>query len=78
MPQAHDANPGDPVTPGADAPPRKRFRMPGLSAQVFIALGLGLVAGIFFGELMTVLEPIGDIFIGLLQMAVWPYIVVSL
>jgi Na+/H+-dicarboxylate symporter/ABC-type amino acid transport substrate-binding protein len=52
--------------------------MPGLSAQVFIALGLGLVAGIFFGELMTVLEPIGDIFIGLLQMAVWPYIVVSL
>jgi Na+/H+-dicarboxylate symporter len=62
----------------AEAPPRKRFRMPGLSAQVFIALGLGLVAGIFFGELMTVVEPIGDIFIGLLQMAVWPYIVVSL
>ena len=52
--------------------------MPSLSAQVFIALGLGLGAGIFFGELMTVLEPIGDIFIGLLQMAVWPYIVVSL
>jgi Na+/H+-dicarboxylate symporter len=45
---------------------------------VFIALGLGLTAGIFFGELMTVVEPIGDIFIGLLQMAVWPYIVVSL
>jgi len=54
------------------------FRMPGLSAQIFIALGLGLAGGIFFGEGMTVVAPIGDIFIALLQMAVWPYIVVSL
>jgi Na+/H+-dicarboxylate symporter/ABC-type amino acid transport substrate-binding protein len=68
----------DDVIKDAGAPGRKRFRMPGLSAQVFIALGLGLVAGVFFGELMTVLEPIGEIFIGLLQMAVWPYIVFSL
>jgi Na+/H+-dicarboxylate symporter/ABC-type amino acid transport substrate-binding protein len=52
--------------------------MPGLSVQVFLSLGLGLLAGVFFGELMTTLEPIGDIFIALLQMAVWPYIVVSL
>ena len=71
-------NPNDVMANGVDAPRRKQFRMPGLSAQVFNALGLGLVAGIFFGELMTVIEPIGDIFIGLLQMAVWPYIVVSL
>ena len=63
---------------GANAPGRKRFRLPGLSAQVFIAIGLGLLAGIFFGEMMTVVEPIGNIFIALLQMAVWPYIVVSL
>jgi hypothetical protein len=66
------------MTAGADVPRREILRMPGLSAQVFIALGLGLVAGIFFGELMTVLEPLGDIFIGLLQMAVWPYIMVAL
>jgi Na+/H+-dicarboxylate symporter len=59
-------------------PRRRRLRLPGLSAQVFIALGLGLLAGLFFGERMVVLEPIGDIFIGLLQMAVWPYIVVAL
>jgi Na+/H+-dicarboxylate symporter len=52
--------------------------MPSLSAQVFIALGLGLVAGVFFGEMMTVLEPLGNVFIALLQMAVWPYIVFSL
>jgi len=69
---------GEAMNDGAKAPPKKRFRMPGLSVQVFIALGLGLVAGIFFGEGMLVLQPIGDIFIGLLQMAVWPYIVVSL
>jgi Na+/H+-dicarboxylate symporter len=52
--------------------------MPGLSAQVFIALGLGLVAGIFFGDMMRVFAPVGDVFIGLLQMSVWPYVVVAL
>jgi Na+/H+-dicarboxylate symporter/ABC-type amino acid transport substrate-binding protein len=52
--------------------------MPSLSVQVFISLGLGLLAGLFFGEMMGVLQPLGDIFIALLQMAVWPYIVVSL
>jgi Na+/H+-dicarboxylate symporter/ABC-type amino acid transport substrate-binding protein len=69
---------GEAVNDGAKVPPKKRLRMPSLSVQVFIALGVGLLAGIFFGELMLVLEPVGDIFIGLLQMAVWPYIVVSL
>jgi Na+/H+-dicarboxylate symporter/ABC-type amino acid transport substrate-binding protein len=63
---------------GGNEPPRAGFRMPSLSAQIFIALGLGLAAGIFFGEGMTVVAPIGDLFIALLQMAVWPYIVVSL
>ncbi len=72
------APPADTTNETFSEPKKKRFRMPGLSAQVFIALGLGLVAGIFFGELMTALEPVGDIFIGLLQMAVWPYIIVAL
>ena len=63
---------------GVKEPRRKRFRMPDLSVQIFIALAAGLAAGLFFGELMRVVEPVGDIFIGLLQMAVWPYIVVSL
>jgi len=66
------------VNNGTKAPTNKRFRMPGLSVQVFIALGLGILAGLFFGELMLVLKPVGDVFIGLLQMAVWPYVVVSL
>ena len=64
------STPSDVMVSGAKTPHRKRFRMPSLSAQVFISLGLGLVAGIFLGELMTVLEPIGEIFIGLLQMSV--------
>ena len=65
-------------TSGANRRKRRRFKTPGLSAQVFSALGLGLAAGIFFGESMRFLEPIGEVFIALLQMAVWPYIVVSL
>ena len=40
--------------------------------------GLGIVVGLFFGELVKPLEVIGQIFIGLLQMTVLPYILVSL
>ncbi|WP_296896095.1 cation:dicarboxylase symporter family transporter [Thiohalocapsa sp.] len=50
----------------------------GLSAQVIIGLVLGIASGLFFGERIVVVEPLGSIFIGLLQMTVIPYIVVSL
>ena len=30
---------------GSEEPRRRRFRMPSLSVQIFIALGLGLAAG---------------------------------
>lgn len=69
--------PGDKSTPSGSAT-RRRFRMPGLSAQVFIGLGLGLAAGIFFGEMITVVKPVASVFIGLLQMTVLPYMFVSL
>ena len=55
-----------------------RRRMPSLSAQIFIALGLAIAAGLFFGELIQPIKLFGDIFIGLLQMTVLPYILVSL
>jgi len=55
----------------------KRWR-PGLAGQVLIALVLGALTGVFFGELAAPLGIIGRIFIGLLQMTVLPYIVVSL
>ena len=71
------STPGDKrTTSGGET--RRRLRMPGLSAQVFIGLGLGLAAGIFFGEMVTVVEPAGSVFIGLLQMTVLPYMFVSL
>jgi Na+/H+-dicarboxylate symporter/ABC-type amino acid transport substrate-binding protein len=56
-------------------PPKPRLS---LSAQVFIALGLGILAGLFFGELVQPLQVVGQVFIGLLQMTVLPYILVSL
>jgi Na+/H+-dicarboxylate symporter/ABC-type amino acid transport substrate-binding protein len=49
-----------------------------LSVKVLIGLGLGIVAGIFFGEYAASVKIFGDIFILSLQMTVLPYIMVSL
>jgi Na+/H+-dicarboxylate symporter len=43
-----------------------------------LGLGLGLLVGLFFGELTAPLEVVGEAFIRLLQMTVLPYVVVSL
>ena len=48
------------------------------STLIWIGLCLGLGVGIFFGEICSSLKIIGDIYIGLLQMTVLPYIIVSL
>ena len=56
---------------------RARWR-PGLAAQVLLGLALGAATGVFLGELAAPLGIIGQVFIGLLQMTVLPYIVVSL
>lgn len=57
--------------------PRKRRRL-GLAEKVLIGLILGLVVGVFFGEMAGFLKIAGDGFIMLLQMTVIPYIMVSL
>lgn len=49
-----------------------------LSARIFLGLGLGIITGLFFGDLVADLKVIGDIFIKMLQITVLPYIVVSL
>jgi Na+/H+-dicarboxylate symporter len=49
-----------------------------LSTKILIGLGLGLLAGIFFGEDVAFLKLAGDAFILLMQMTVLPYIMVSL
>jgi Na+/H+-dicarboxylate symporter/ABC-type amino acid transport substrate-binding protein len=50
----------------------------GLSGRIFLGLGTGVAAGLFFGELVAGLAIIGEIFIKLLQITVLPYIIVSL
>lgn len=49
-----------------------------LSTQVLVALGLGIAAGLGFGEVTAFLQPVGDLFIRLLQMTVLPFVVVSM
>jgi len=49
-----------------------------VSTQVVLALLLGILVGLFFGEHITFLQPVGRAFILLLQMTVLPYIVLSL
>ncbi|WP_158265659.1 cation:dicarboxylate symporter family transporter [Blastopirellula marina] len=49
-----------------------------LTAWILIGLALGIVVGIFVGERAQVLDPLGNGFIRLLQMAVLPYFIVSL
>ncbi len=50
----------------------------GLSTWIFIGLGLGVLVGLFFGELCRPLNFVGKAFIKLLQMGVLPYMVVTL
>jgi Na+/H+-dicarboxylate symporter len=48
------------------------------SAQMMLALGLGIVVGLCFGEMVGWMSIIGNAVILLMQMTVYPYIVVSL
>ncbi len=49
-----------------------------LSTSILIGASLGLLCGLFFGEYCAFLGVFGEAFIKLLQMAILPYIVVSL
>jgi proton glutamate symport protein len=60
-------------------PPRaSRLPRVSLASQVLIGLVLGIAAGIFLGDLAGALDVVGRGFILLLQMAVLPFVVVSL
>lgn len=56
----------------------KRWKNLSLSARILIGLGLGIFAGLFFGEPAAVLQPVADIYIRLMQMTVLPYLITSL
>jgi Na+/H+-dicarboxylate symporter len=72
-----------PMTPtrtpetGAEQAQRRTFQ-PGPAERVLVGLVLGIAAGAFFGEMAQAVKIVGDAFVMLLQMAVIPYIVVSL
>ena len=49
-----------------------------LSTKILIGLFGGILVGLFFGEYCAFFSYLGDGFIGLLQMTVLPYIMVSI
>ncbi len=55
----------------------KGFR-PSLSQLILIGLVLGVACGLFLGELASGLAVVGRAYIGLIQMSILPYMVVSL
>ena len=57
---------------------RKAKKKLSLSSQILIAMGLGIVVGIFFGEYCAFLQIFGDAFIKLLQITILPYITISM
>jgi Na+/H+-dicarboxylate symporter/ABC-type amino acid transport substrate-binding protein len=59
------------------APAAPRFSTPRVS-HIAIGLAAGVLTGLFFGDRARVLEPVADGFVRLLQMAVLPYLFVSI
>jgi len=57
---------------------RKKKRGLSLSIQILIGLSLGVAVGFFVGEKASVLAVVGKAYIGLIQMSILPYMVVSL
>ncbi len=49
-----------------------------LSTKVLVGVVLGIATGLFFGDMVAWMSILGDVFIGLLQMTVLPYIMLSL
>jgi Na+/H+-dicarboxylate symporter/ABC-type amino acid transport substrate-binding protein len=49
-----------------------------LSTQILIGLVIGLFTGLFFGDKASALAIVGKAYIGLIQMSILPYMVVSL
>lgn len=75
------ADPSDP-SGSSEEPPRRslwrRYLDIPLIWKLAVALVLGVVAGLAVGEPITVIEPLGDIFLRLLSMLVMPLILLTL
>jgi Na+/H+-dicarboxylate symporter len=44
-----------------------------LSAWVLVGAASGMLCGVFFGEYAAVVEPIGAVYVALLEMVVFPF-----
>ena len=55
-----------------------RWKRLSLSYRILIGLGLGILTGVFFGELVQPLEVVSNAYIRLMQMTVIPYMAVAL
>jgi proton glutamate symport protein len=49
-----------------------------LSAWVILGAALGTLCGLFFGEDAAIVEPLGAVYVALLQMVVFPFVLTSL
>ena len=56
---------------------KKKYR-PSLSTLILTGLVLGISFGLFFGEMASGLKLVGQAYIGLIQMSILPYMIVSL
>lgn len=57
---------------------RHYLRSMKFSTKIIVGLLLGILAGLFLGEYAEPFQYVGDAFIGLMQMTVMPYILISL
>ena len=62
------------VTENSDHPGRKLS----LASKILIGLGLGVLTGLFFGELTSPLQVVSRAYLRLMQMTVIPYVAVAL
>lgn len=58
--------------------PKKTFKMPSLTVQVFLALVLGVVCGVVAPEFASGLQPLATIFLHLIKMLIAPLIIATL
>ena len=57
---------------------KKERKKLSLAAKTFIGFGIGIVIGLVFGEKATILAPLGDIFLNMIQMIVVPMVFLSI
>ena len=50
----------------------------GLTSKIFIGFALGIILGLIFGEKVTVIKPLGDIFLTFIKMIVVPLVFCSI